>query len=375
MNGTTRCPLCDTRFKISEAQLTAHQGMVRCGNCQQAFDARPGFIAEQSQADLTESHVAIEEQHTVPVHETSAGITPNADTVPEVVALAEHHDDAVSAESTEFGDFHLPIQPEHDDTLDFSYATRLIADRVKLAETFHDEEIHVDVSMPQAEPVEHVDLEEKADLQDVAPDEMPDHFTSLPVEQVGYPPDDSEVTDDFLRAGEADESSGELHVKRRTWPWTTGIIVSAILLIAQSAYFFRVGIASSLPALKPALVNTCHLFNCSVPLPQNPDLMSIESSGLDADTEHENRITLNALLRNRASFTLAYPVLALTLNDVQDKPLARRLFLPTEYLPPEENEQSGFAVNHEVSVKLHLSTADLKPSGYRLELFYSQSQP
>jgi hypothetical protein len=143
-----------------------------------------------------------------------------------------------------------------------------------------------------------------------------------------------------------------------------------MLLVAQSAYFFRISLAEHLPAIKPALVEYCHMLGCSVPLPKKAELMSIESSSLDADPEHENQITLNALLRNRASYTLAFPALALTLNDNQDKPLARRLFQPTEYLPADENEKTGFPGNHEINIKLPLHTGDLRPVGYRLEFFY-----
>jgi len=45
MSGTTRCPYCTTRFKITEAQMEAHSGMVRCGYCRQTFDARPSFVS------------------------------------------------------------------------------------------------------------------------------------------------------------------------------------------------------------------------------------------------------------------------------------------------------------------------------------------
>ena len=41
MSATTQCPTCNTRFKITQAQLDAREGMVRCGRCQAVFDARP----------------------------------------------------------------------------------------------------------------------------------------------------------------------------------------------------------------------------------------------------------------------------------------------------------------------------------------------
>lgn len=98
--------------------------------------------------------------------------------------------------------------------------------------------------------------------------------------------------------------------------------------------------------------------------------MSIESSDLEADPAQTNVITLNALLRNRAPYTKAYPNLELTLTDAQDKTLARTTFRPVEYLKPNEDEKQGLAANHDLSVKLSIDTTDLKPSGYRLFLFY-----
>ena len=39
MSGTTQCPTCKTRFKVTQEQLDAHQGLVRCGRCQSLFNA------------------------------------------------------------------------------------------------------------------------------------------------------------------------------------------------------------------------------------------------------------------------------------------------------------------------------------------------
>jgi len=107
-----------------------------------------------------------------------------------------------------------------------------------------------------------------------------------------------------------------------------------------------------------------------VPLPQHADLMGIESSDLEADPARENRITLNALLRNRAPYAQAFPNLELTLNDLNDKPLARRVFRPADYLHPPENEQTGLLPNHELAIKLRLDVTELRPTGYRLALLY-----
>lgn len=344
MNGTTRCPHCETRFKIAEAQLGAHHGMVRCGNCLQAFDARPHYLAEQAspQLDLpidgeisTHTDTALNAEpdehppHTVQVTEPEESLAVD----PVDVTTANHpeieqHDVNVSDTS--------PVEPQHtdlptpetitppDDTLDFS--------QIAASQTV---------------------IEEHRSFERPITDEMPAHTSS------------------HLEHGEHNEESLPAKVTR-VWPWMTGVAVLCLLLLFQATYFYRISLAAKLPALKPALLGFCQLLDCSVPLPQQPELLSIESSSLDANSAQASQITLNALLRNRASYTIAFPALSLTLNDSQDQPLARRLFSPGEYLPSDESEIKGMGANHEISVKLPLNTNNLKASGYRLELFYSK---
>jgi predicted Zn finger-like uncharacterized protein len=167
-----------------------------------------------------------------------------------------------------------------------------------------------------------------------------------------------------------DDEAREFQPKRRTWPWTIASLLSLIVLLAQIAYFFRIDLAARLPNLKPALIGYCQILKCTVPLPQHTDLISIESSELQADPVKAGQITLNALLRNRAPYAQAFPNLELTLNDSQDQPLARRVFRPAEYLPPLEKESVGLLPNYETTIQLPLNITELRPMGYRLVLFY-----
>lgn len=254
MRGTTVCPHCDTRFKITQAQLEAHHGMVRCGHCLKAFDTRPNFAPDQLDLQL---ELPILDKPVAPRDSTVAVLQPM--TLAEQVAIVQDDDDS-------------KFQP-----------------------------------------------------------------------------------------------------KLRSWPWAIAALLLLLMLLAQAAYFFRVDLAARLPGLKSALIGYCRILKCSVPLPQHTDLIGIESSELEADSANENQITLNALLRNRAPYAQAFPNLELTLNDSQDKPIARRMFRPADYLPPTENEATGLLPNHELGIKLRLNTTGLKPSGYRLELLYSNN--
>lgn len=245
MTTSTQCPQCNTRFKVTQAQLDAHRGLVRCGLCQTVFDATER-LQDDGQAELS----FIARQETAP------------------------------------DDFPIPLD---------------------------------------------------------IPEPLP---------------------------GKSDAATPAR--KKRAWPWAVGSALLFLFLLAQLAYFYRIDLAARQPGLRPALTAYCRLLHCTVPLPRQADLMSIESSSLETDPARQNVIGLEALLRNHAPYAQAYPDLELTLTDAQDKPLARRAFRPPEYLQAGESEKDGLAAGRELGVRLSLDIADIKASGYRLLLFYPQ---
>lgn len=261
MIAITQCPECSTRFKVTEAQLDAHDGLVRCGRCHDVFNAR------------------------------------------------EHlHDDEPSPQLS------LPIEPE--------------AIPLELAPI-------PDASEAEEKPVT---LAQQVQFYEELTDEVP-HAPPAP----------------------------RRHVLSKL-----ATLVLAATLLAQAAYFFRVELAARLPGIKPLLVQYCTLLDCTVALPQKTELMVLESSELESDPRQGRIITLHALLHNRAPYAQAYPHLELTLTDLQDQPVARRLFSPADYLPPGKDEKLGIPPNRDFDLKLRLDTTDLKPTGYRLALFYPQ---
>jgi predicted Zn finger-like uncharacterized protein len=152
--------------------------------------------------------------------------------------------------------------------------------------------------------------------------------------------------------------------------WLAATIVLALLLAAQAAYGFRDRLAAAWPGSRPLLEAMCAALSCAVAWPQRPDLLAIEASELQADPVRPNVIVLMATVRNRGSIDVARPALELTLTDTQDRTLARRVFLPAEYLPGAQDASGAMPARAEVEVRLQLDTADLKPAGYRLFLFY-----
>ena len=316
MNGTTLCPHCNTRFRIAGEQLEAHQGMVRCGHCMQAFDARPGFIPDQPDPQLE-----------LPIADQAALSTTTQTAAP-------------AAEPEEQSEEQKPAEQDADKGEPPAEEAQQAELTVATSELPHDGSPDFAPSAANDSTSAAAELAKPLVIQPLAGDDATEEALPAP--------------------------------RKRRWPWIAASSLLALLLLMQGLYFFRVELAARLPGLKPMLVVYCKALGCTVPLPQDPVLMSIESSELEADPEHENQITLVALLRNRSTHVQAFPVLELSLNDTQDKVVARRQFKPADYLPATESEAAGLRPNRELSIRLKLDTTDLRPTGYRLALFYPQ---
>lgn len=290
MSDVTQCPECTTRFKVSEEQLAAHDGLVRCGRCHEVFNAREHLQDEGPSPQLS-----------LPIEEQAVAETPVAEE--EAPSLADETNAEVTVTSTE-------SETESDLT-----------------------------------PIPNVPgLEEEAPT------------LAQQVEII------EELTEEIPAPAP----------RKNRWVGVVAALLLVLTLVAQAAYFYRVELAARLPGLKPLLTQYCDLLGCSVELPRQADLMSIESSELESDRVQSNLVTLHALLHNRAPYAQAYPNLELTLTDMQDAAIARRVFQPSDYLKAGDEMQKGLATNRELALALRIDTADLKPAGYRLFLFYPQ---
>lgn len=261
----TTCAACRTAFRVTQEQLAARGGRVRCGMCATVFDARKALKMEPEQA------------------------------------------------AAERGD-----QPE---------------DRPAKAEA-------VVFSKPGR----------GAAAAPARPPGRPETFT---------PPE----TDPLFPAAEPERA-------RHRAGWVAGCALLALALMTQIAFHYRGEIALVFPELRPTLAELCASLACEVPLPRRAELISIESSDLQADPSNPSVIVLTAALRNRAAFAQSHPSLELTLTDSQDQPLARRVLGVQDYLRRNTNVETGFTANSELPIKVYMEASSLKATGYRLYLFF-----
>lgn len=167
----------------------------------------------------------------------------------------------------------------------------------------------------------------------------------------------------------------EYKPRKSSWAWGAASLLLLVVLAGQGSYFYRTELSVLVPALQPYLQQYCELLECTVPLPQRAELLSIETSDLQSDpAQPAGVITLTATVRNRAPFPQALPAFELTLTDTQDQPLASRILTPAQYLAPGKSGADvvaqAIAPNQDINLKLYLDSGNLKAAGYRLFLFY-----
>jgi len=166
--------------------------------------------------------------------------------------------------------------------------------------------------------------------------------------------------------------SAKAAAKRRgtasSW-WTAAAVLLIAVLFLQGAFLFRTELARAMPSARPLMESACAMLGCTIPYPREAELVTIESSDLQAAPGAKDVLVLSAVLRNRATFAQDFPAIELTLTDEANTTVARRILRPRDYL--EQKRAAGvFAANNEVPLQLHLDAAGLGASGYRLYVFY-----
>ena len=162
----------------------------------------------------------------------------------------------------------------------------------------------------------------------------------------------------------------EEEAEPRRWPWIVAIILATLSLTAQAIMHFRVELAAKAPSARPALVATCNLIGCQVPLPMEISAIGIDTSDLHPDTDHPGHLRLVATLRNRAAYAQIWPHLEVSLTDAADRILVRKTIPPTDYLPTKLKPESGFPAKSDQLVQLDLQAPEVSAVGYRLYVFY-----
>ncbi len=341
---TTRCAHCHTVFRVTAAQLQAHGGQVRCGRCLQVFDALAALAPEPAiietaaaPAPLAAAPAGAPAEMPAPVP-AEPGPTPGQEPEPtHPFAPLPQDEGAIATEPETAAPATAAGTPE-----------ALLSDRA----TIDIAEALVEPPLPEA-----VDVAATADsvMEPLSPVAEPETDTDNPfVQSPAVVPPPASSRRRLLAAG--------------------SVLLVAVLSV-QALFFYRDEIAARHPLARQWLAEACVAAGCSVTLPQRPQSIQIEASDLQvADPANPNRIQLTATLRNHAGHDVGYPALDLVLTNVNDHTLARRIFLPAEYVAAGRDLQAGIAANAEMTVRLALDTGNLGAAGFRLAVLAAPSR-
>ena len=153
--------------------------------------------------------------------------------------------------------------------------------------------------------------------------------------------------------------------------YLVAIAAMVITLMVQLTFYLRSEIANAKPQLRPYLQQLSVLAGEKLAFPRHAQLISIEASDLHLAPSGGGQLILSATLRNRASYAQELPAIELSLTDVQESVIARRVLMPNDYLPPDMSTRHLFDANTDIPIQLWIETKGLEPVGYRLYIFYS----
>ncbi|PKO84735.1 MAG: hypothetical protein CVU17_00680 [Betaproteobacteria bacterium HGW-Betaproteobacteria-11] len=291
----TRCPACQTTFRVRPEQLRAQQGRVRCGQCQHAFNALDTLLEEPAGRRMP----------------------------PEILVPTPRSDEFSEAATPDEGFASTPeAVPADEPPMPLAVAPAVTPETVAEAEA-------------AAEPVAE----------------------GIPAEP------GTENREAFLVPPPA--------APRRLWLWAIGSVTAFLALVLQILIGGRTELAVRWPESRPALLALCDLAGCQVKLPARAELIGIEASNLHPDPRQTGRLEVSATLRNRAPFAQIWPNLELTLTDIADQAVARKVIAPADYLPAKTILAAGMPPNNDVDIHFSIvADDDMVANGYRLYLFY-----
>lgn len=382
MAQATRCPHCQTAFKVVRDQLLLREGWVRCGHCGEPFNALDHLIdlsPPESQPEPTQHAPDVPEQaHAEPQTQTAS--------VPVIDGLRWNH---IPADQPAYQGF-LPLTEQAYDMKSAPQPDASPANEVAQGAWPVDRDPSLDIApdaLHTANPENTSDLTATAQAVNKQP---PDGEDAAPLSEFNleqalnyhFDADDNPAL--ATTPAEAKAAAQEptfVRQAQRQARWSSTPVRLALgafslllllFLAGQAALLWRDTLAQQWPASRPWLQQLCHAtVGCQLAAPRDLDALVIDSSALSPAA---SGLQLTVLLRNRQDRAVAWPALELTLTDTQGRIEQRKVMEPANYLPPAQAAASalraGIAPGEQVQLQLHLTVNGAAPAGYKLALFY-----
>lgn len=349
MSLVTRCPHCDTSFRVTDDQLSAADGMVRCGACLAVFSALEHLVPELQLEEASDDDRALADEQTAPgLAGASAGasqsMSPEDETdhdpgsesctedADELKDVDEQTADAGTADADEFDESAsacpVPIIDTAEATTESEAA--LAADQEALEDAGSDSPSTDGVYVDGVSSNERFDGE--LDLE-TAVDELIGEYE---------PP-----------------------VKRHYLAWTLGCLILLLVLAGQVAWFNRDLLAQN-PALRGYYESACSILGCDLPVYRDLDALHVARLAVRTDPAVAHALEVDAIIRNDAPWRQYFPDLRLEFSGISGNLVAERTFKPAEYLAGEMTGVKFIPATTEVRITLEIVDPGQDATNYSL---------
>ena len=386
----TKCPQCGALFRVVADQLKLRGGLVRCGQCRAVFDA----IGSLTYVDDS----ALAQTRTV-----SALTQPLAKPMPSAAKRAPRTEPAVQARR---GPRTRPAPPSSTESKQALGPTTTLRIAPTAPATLANPALRRSAPLPTVpagrnERSEHDAKRRSRAKRERALQEQAESVAGVPTlvapggrEQVNAAsiadgievielaalPEEPEAQTvraprqaagedepEFIRAGQARERPGFSII------FGGGSLLLIALVAAQLAVIFRGALLARVPQAHDALVQLCGVFGCTVGWPTQVDQLAVIGSELQA-IPGTDVLELTAVIRNRATFKQALPAVEVTLTDSLNRPIARKVFTPADYLAaagePSSRIEDGFASGSDYTIRLFFEARGVQAAGFLVYPFF-----
>jgi predicted Zn finger-like uncharacterized protein len=379
MSLATRCTACGTIFRVVQDQLKVSEGWVRCGRCQEVFNALESLFDLEREAPprrLERSPASETDVAARAVEEFIASQHPAMKPELPVQLPATHEDDAIESRFLS-----RPSRGErrsddadsgHPDFVDARFPSELPLDAAlddeggeRPAAIEPPADSLVSLRQRWRERREQRERDAVCSLFETPVGDVP---PAGPTTSVLYelPPG---VAPGFVRHAENAARWQRPRVR-------ASLVVAGLLLLGmltmQAAVQFRDTIAAHRPDARPALEALCEVMGCDVGPLRRLSALTVEASGL-TQVEGSSLYRLSLSLNNRAALAVAAPAIELGLTDGSGALIARRALLPRDFRSAGGgvvDASAPLAPGADAQWQALLGTGDARVSGYTVELFY-----
>ena len=327
----TRCPECDTTYRVTEETLRKASGQVRCGRCATVFNAN---------AELQETHSDPAEGDTPRRRATDTPAAPqSAPPLPEPPRPEPSHFDQPRPEPTPPAALKPTAgvetqQPESESAVDIgttSVADVVAETKVAAADAAAEVGVGGEIPDPQAIPAAEVDRV---------------------------------LTDDLAAAPFVWRRTGE--APRSRW-WTVACTLALIVLGAQALHHSRASLARH-PTFGPWITGAYNMLG--VEIAPSWDVHQYEIIDWVATAQPNTRglgsLKITARIQNHGPLRQPFPAVQLRLKDRFEAAVGSRLFTPAEYLSRDTPHARLMSPGE--TARAEIEVVDPGPDAYGFEL-------